>query len=400
MTRRRLLTDKMIAALPRKAARYNVADPQLSGLVVRVPTEGPSAFYAIARTPGGRAGKKIWHKLGTTDALTIAEAREQAREAIKRIRSGQSPVAEIPAKPDSFQSVADNWIARAVIKKKLRTRPEIERILKVYVYPQWASRDFVSLKRSDVAALLDFIEDKHGGTMADRTLEVIRSLANWFATRNDDYLPPFTKDMKRTNPDDRKRKRILSDDELRRVWKQADEAGSFGALVKMLLLCAQRRGAVLSMKWDDIDDDGTWTIPHNAREKINAGSLRLPQMALEVIRTQPRYASNPHVFAASRGKGPMNGFSRAKLKFDTRCNVHGWTLHDLRRQAKSLMSRAGVRPDISERTLGHVLPGIQAVYDQHTFDDEKADALKKLSTLVDMVVNDRQAKVVQIRGRT
>lgn len=396
-TRRRLLTDKMIAALPQKEARYNVADPQLSGLIVRVPTEGPCAFYAVARTPGGRAGKKIWHKLGTTDVLSIADARDEAREVIKRIRSGQSPVAEVPAKPDSFQSVAENWIARQV--KKLRTRAEIERILKVYVYPQWASRAFISIKRSDVAALLDHVETKHGATMADRTLEVVRSVSNWHATRADDYQPPFVRGMRRTNPDDRKRKRVLSDAELRRVWKQADEAGNFGALIKTLLLCAQRRGAVLSMKWDDIEDDGVWTIPRNAREKINAGSLKLPQMALEIIRAQPRYASNPYVFAASRGNGPMNGFSRAKLRFDTRCNVHGWTLHDLRRQAKSLMSRAGVRPDISERTLGHVLPGIQAVYDQHTFDDEKADALKRLATLVDMIVNDRQAKVVQMRGR-
>jgi integrase len=115
---------------------------------------------------------------------------------------------------------------------------------------------------------------------------------------------------------------------------------------------------------------------------------------LAIIRAQPRYASNPYVFAASRGNGPMNGFSRAKQQFDKRCNVHGWTLHDLRRCARSLMSRAGVRPDIAERTLGHVLPGIQAVYDQHKFEAEKADALSRLSTLVDMIIEGRDAKVV------
>jgi integrase len=395
MTRRRILTDKMIAALPKKDKRYRVQDPQLSGLVVRVPITGPSAFYAVARTPGGRAGRQIWHKLGNADVLSIAEARDQAREAIKRIRSGQSPMAEIPVQPDSFRSVAETWIARHVIaKKKLRTRPEIERMLKVYVYPQWAAKDFISIKRSDVAALLDHVETKHGATMADRVLEVVRSIANWFATRSDDYVPPFTKDMRRTNPEDRKRKRTLSDDELRRVWSQAGQSNGFGALIKILLLTGQRRGAVLSMKWDDIEDDGTWSVPHNPREKVNAGSLKLPKMALAIIRAQPRYASNPYVFAASRGNGPMNGFSRAKQQFDKRCNVHGWTLHDLRRCARSLMSRAGVRPDIAERTLGHVLPGIQAVYDQHKFEAEKADALSRLSTLVDMIIEGRDAKVV------
>jgi len=61
------------------------------------------------------------------------------------------------------------------------------------------------------------------------------------------------------------------------------------------------------------------------------------------------------------------------------------------------MSRAGVRPDIAERTLGHVLPGVAGIYDQDKYADEKADALNRLATLVDMIVNDRQAKVVQMR---
>jgi integrase len=398
-TRRRVLTDKMVAALPKKDTRYAVPDPQLSGHVIRVMPEGPNVFFAVARTPGGRAGKQVWHKIGSADMTSITAARDEARNVIKRIRSGQSPVA---LKPDSFQSVAENWIARHVVaKKKLRTRPEIARMLRVYVYPQWASRDFVSLKRSDVAALLDHVESKHGATMADRVLEVVRSISNWFATRNDDYVPPFTRDMRRTNPEDRKRKRTLSDDELRRVWKQADENGSFGALIKTLLLSGQRRGAVLSMKWADIAEDGTWTIPHNPREKINAGSLKLPRMALDIVNAMPRYASNPFVFAASRGNGPMNGFSRAKLKFDKACGVRGWTLHDCRRCCRSLLSRCGVRPDIAERTLGHVVGGtIVQTYDRHGYDSEKADALKKLATLIDMIVNDRQAKVVQIRGRT
>lgn len=400
-TRRRVLTDKMIADLEKKGTRYAYPDPQLSGLVVRVMPEGPNVFFAVARTPGGRAGKQVWHKIGSADVTSIADARDEAREVIKRIRSGQSAVAAIPVKPDSFQHVAENWIARHVVaKKKLRTRPEIERILKVYVYPQWASRDFVSLKRSDVAALLDQVESKHGATMADRVLEVVRSIANWFATRNDDYQPPFTRDMRRTTPEDRKRKRTLSDNELRHVWKQADDSDNFGALIKILLLCGQRRGAVLSMKWADIADDGTWTIPHNPREKVNAGSLKLPKMALDIINGQPKYASNPFVFAASRGNGPMNGFSRAKLKFDKACGVHDWTLHDLRRCARSLMSRCGIRPDIAERTLGHVVGGtIGQVYDRHEYDSEKADALKRLATLIDMIVNDRQAKVVQYKGR-
>jgi integrase len=73
-----------------------------------------------------------------------------------------------------------------------------------------------------------------------------------------------------------------------------------------------------------------------------------------------------------------------------------WTLHDLRRTARSLMSRAGVRPDISERVLGHAITGVEGIYDRHRYDAEKADALHKLAALVDSIVRPRK-NVVAIR---
>jgi hypothetical protein len=54
------------------------------------------------------------------------------------------------------------------------------------------------------------------------------------------------------------------------------------------------------------------------------------------------------------------------------------------------MSRAGVRPDIAERVLGHVIGGVEGVYDRHSYLDEKADALRKLAALIQNVVNPQQ----------
>ena len=74
-----------------------------------------------------------------------------------------------------------------------------------------------------------------------------------------------------------------------------------------------------------------------------------------------------------------------------------WTIHDLRRTAKTLMARAGVRPDISERVLGHAIPGVEGVYDQHSYDEEKAHALKELASQVERIINPPpKAKVVRM----
>ena len=74
----------------------------------------------------------------------------------------------------------------------------------------------------------------------------------------------------------------------------------------------------------------------------------------------------------------------------------GWTLHDLRRTARSLMSRAGIPSDHAERCLGHVIGGVRGVYDRHEFHAEKKRAYEALAAQIDRIVNP-QDNVVPLR---
>jgi integrase len=214
---------------------------------------------------------------------------------------------------------------------------------------------------------------------------VLRSIMNWHATRTDDYVPPIIRGMGRDNPDARKRARILNDDEIRALWAAADTSGQFGAFVKLALLTAQRRGKIATMRWEDVAVDGTWDIPTEAREKGAGGTLVLPEVAIEVIRSQPRIVSNPYVFAG-RGDGHFNGYTTRKRSIDKKARIEPWVIHDLRRTSRSLMARAGVRSEIAERIMGHVLPGVEGVYDRHPYHDEKAAALAKLAGLIERIL--------------
>jgi integrase len=379
---RKTLTDKRVAALKPRANRYAFPDPEMRGHYVRVHPSGARSFVAVSRDA---FGKQVWANIGAADVLSIDEAREKARAAIKRIKAGLPAIEPPAAKPDSFKAVAENWLKRHVAAKQLRSEREIRRSLEMYVYPRWAERDFIGIKRSDVAALLDHIEDEHGSRMADLVLAFVRSIANWFASRDDDYVSPFVRGMRRHQ--NGARSRILNDDELRAIWRAAEANGDFGALIRLLLLTGQRREKVATMKWADVTD-GVWTIATAEREKGNAGSLALPAQALAIIEAQPRLGDNPYVFAG-RSLGCRN-FSQSKTPFDAKLpKMPRWTLHDLRRTARSLLSRAGVRPDISERVLGHAIQGVEGIYDRHRYDAEKAAALAKLAVLVDSIVNPR-----------
>lgn len=379
--RRKTLSDTMVEALLRRPGFH--PDPELPKHGIRVRQPGVGAYYIVTRDP---ARKQRWIKIGSTAEMKITEAREQARTVIKRIEAGLDAVEAPPVKPDSVADVIETFLKRHVEKKQLRTGGEVRRVLHTYILPRWANRPFAALKRSDIAKLLDDIEDKRGPWIADAVLAQLRSVASWFASRNDDYQLPFVRGMRRVVKHERKRSRILNDAELRAVWQAAEAAGVFGGLVRMLLLTAQRRDKVCGMKHSDISPDGVWTIRTEPGEKGNAGALTLPPLALATIKAMPRFLSNDHVFAGAGSRSRAN-FSKDKVKLDVASGVTGWTLHDLRRTAKTLMSRAGVRPDIGERVLGHSLKGVEGVYDQHTYDSEKADALLRLATLIERIVN-------------
>src|SRR5262245_4292662 len=380
---RKTLSDKGVVALKPRAQRYAFPDPELPGHYVRVQPSGAKAFVAVTRDP---SGKQVWVTIGATNVVSIADARAQARDVIKRVRVG---LPAIEPKGETFAQVAANWTKRHVEGNGLRSAAGIGRLLKLHVLPVWGDREFTRIRRSDVAALLDHVEDEHSPRQADLVLAVVRGIMNWSATRRDDYSPPVVRGMGRDKA--APRERIRTDDELRALWRLTEGAGAFNGIVRLCLLTGQRSRKISTMEWADISVDGEWSIPREPREKSTAGALVLPEAALAIIKAQPRIAENPYVFASPQGDGKsLTGFSKAKATLDAKLpEIPHWTLHDLRRTARSLMSRAGVPTEHCERVLGHAIPGIKGVYDRHSYRDEKADALRRLAALIDSIVHPR-----------
>ncbi|MCZ6863811.1 MAG: site-specific integrase [Alphaproteobacteria bacterium] len=382
----------MVSKLRPGPKRITTPDPEMRGHYVRITPRGAKSFVAVARDPGG---KQIWSTIGGTDVLTIGESREQARERIKRIKAGQPAVEPPPLEPDSFEVIAEIWVHRHVKAKRLRTEREILRLLNKHVYPAFGDREFETIKRSDVTKLLDLVEDGSGPRQADTVLTVLRSIMNWHATRTDDYVPPVIRGMARDDRHAKKRARILDDDEIRALWGAADTSGSFGAFVKLAILTGQRRQKIATMRWQDLTLDGTWNIPTEDREKGNGGALMLPEIAVDIIRSQKRISGNAYVFPA-RGGGHFNAYGPRKKSLDAKAQIAPWVIHDLRRTARSLMARAGVRSEIAERVMGHVLPGVEGIYDRHEYRKEKADALAKLAGLIALILDPPGENVVKL----
>jgi integrase len=317
--------------------------------------------------------------------MTIDKARDEARKRIKAISKQE-------ADPESFTAVAADWYQRHVIKNGLRSADELRRLMKRYINDAWPGRAFVSIRRKDINDLLDRIEDDHGLRQADYVFSTIRQICNWYAVRDDEYTSPIVPGMRRRKAKEHERKRILSDDEIRTLWDATKDGGSYSRCIRFLLLTGQRREKVATMRWDDVDGS-KWTIPTEKREKGNAGVLVLPELALDALGE----CGEGYIFTSRTGYH-LTDWTGSKRRLDEKSGITDWVLHDLRRTARSLMSRVQVQGEIAERVLGHAREGVESVYDRHEYRDEKADALKRLAGLVELILNPPKGNVVKLVG--
>ena len=269
----RRLTNERVATLKAKAGkRTTYPDPELRGHYVRVTPNGSKSFVVVVRDP---KGKQHWVTVGQFPAMSIDDARDEARKRIKAIGKQE-------ADPESFTAVAADWYQRHVIKNGLRSADELRRLMKRYLNDAWPGRSFVSIRRKDINHLLDGIEDHHGLRQADYVFSTVRQICNWYAVRDDNYVSPIVAGMRRRKSREHERRRILTDDEVRELWTATGDGSSYSRLVRFLLLTGQRREKVATMRWEDIDG-AKWTIPTERREKGNAGVLVLPELALDAL---------------------------------------------------------------------------------------------------------------------
>jgi integrase len=379
------LTDLAVRNLKPRAKRYERSEGGAFRVIVQ-----PSGYKSFA-TRTLFDGKQINVPHGDMTVLSLADARVMSADAIRQAKQGIDPrqakkdakAKRLAAEANTFAAAVMQYLDRPEVRK-LRTINSIRRRLLRRACPEIGSRPVVDIKRSDIAKLLDHIARSYGPIQANRTLSDIRCVLDFFADRDDDWKPPRLKNLER---EEVVRNRILDDDEIKAVWSTGN------AFCQFLLLTSARRDEAGAMRWDELNGSD-WTLPA-ARNKTKVDLVRpLSKRALDLLAALPR--NGDYVFG-NTGMKPLRTYGRLKDSVDAASGVKNWRFHDLRRSARTLLSRAGISPDHAERCLGHVIPGIRGVYDKHEFLDEKRHAFKALAHQIDLIVNPPKGNVRQMR---
>jgi integrase len=404
------LTQKKLEAIKPGKTREEYPDTLVVGLRFVIQPSGATSWIVRKRIRGEPKPFKMklgdWQS-GDQPIVSLVKARELAREAILLAKAGHDPrekreVARVQAEAataNTLRNVCETYLAREGKKpedKKLRTLDQVRRELERLVFPVIGDQQIGDIKRGGVIRLLDKIEDENGTRSSDLVLSYLRHIMNWHEIRDETFRSPIVRGMARGKPKETARTRILTDDELRAVWAATKSPGAFPALVRFLLLTACRRSEAADMVWSEIDG-ADWLLP-SARNKTKVELLRpLSKAAQDVLAALPRFADCPYVFT-SDGRRPLAGFSALKAAFDKRTGVTGATLHDLRRTARSLMSRAGVLGDHAEQCLGHVITGVRGTYDRFDYYKEKQQTYEALAGLIARIT-DPQSNVLPLWGK-
>ena len=390
------LTDRAIQHLKsaEPGRRRIVWDALVPGLGLRVTDRGVKTFVLVTRYPGSPNPSP--RSLGVYGAISLEAARAKAREWLALIGDGTDPAEHLIRKREqTFQAISEQYFLRKAAGH--RSRRLSEATLNRLVYPTLGARPIAAINRTDIVRLLDWIEDERGPVQANRTLSIISRVMDFHSSRSDDFRSPIVRGMARGS--EQARSRILDDDELRAIWKATADYPVFGPLLRFILLTATRRFEAGHMRWSEltpitdthaaasVNADGagrvTWTIPA-ARYKSNLDHvIPLSAMALSVL---PKRSGDGFVFS-NNGHQAIGGLSRLKSQIDEASGVRDWRIHDLRRTARSFLSRAGIAADHAERCLGHVIGGVRGVYDRHEFYEEKARAFEALAAQVQGIID-------------
>jgi integrase len=420
------LNDRTLKALKGapEGKTFDYWDKSFPGFAVRVSETGRKTFVLAARYPGSTAPAR--RKVGVYGPITLADARQKARDWLKLIEKGIDPqleedkqrLREQTRRKNTFAAVAEDFIAEKLPHE--RSGSDAERDLRNVFIPVWGNRPITEITDLDALGVIK-AKAKDAPVYARNLLALLKRFFVWAIDQRVYELQwsPCERIKPRSIFGERiPRQRKLSDAELFAFWRAVSRMPyPYGPLYRLLLLTGLRRNEVAWAKWSEFDpavvrelrkekdkrdwkaiskDKLRWTIPaERMKAKNNRArdhAVPLSAAAVAVLEELPK-TDGDYVFSTNGGKKPVWIGDKIKKDLDRemlltlqalakgegenprKVKLENWTNHDLRRNVRSGMSQLRIPDAVAEAVLAHTQGIIAKTYNVDDLFDQKADAL-------------------------
>jgi integrase len=370
------------------------------GLRLRRGADGIHRTFCVQYRQHGRTRRCT---IGSTERLTLAQARQHARKLLAKVSLGADPKAERDAGRVAAGRTFGTAVELYLAAKAAHARPATLRASRLYLTGRYFKplhgAALAQISRADVAARLSAISRDHSPNTAAVARRHVSALFSWLMQEG--WLEANPAIGTRRPIAAPSRDRVLADRELGAIWRAAGD-DDYGRIVRLLILTGCRRQEIGGMQWSELDlSAGTWTLPPSRSKNRRAHTVPLPPAAIEIINAVSQNG-RAYLFG-ERGAQGYSTWSRGKAELDRRLGdkVQPWTVHDLRRSVATRLADIGIPPHIVETILGHHSghkAGTAGTYNRSIYGAAVKAALARWAEYVMALAEGRQSNIVTLHA--
>jgi integrase len=402
-----VLTDTKLKNLKPQDKLYKVSDRD--GLYVAVLTSGTVSFRYDYRI-NGRRETLVIGQYGR-DGISLAEAREELIAAKKLLKAGQSPAA---AKRDGIKKIrgaetfavhTDSYMKHVILAES--TRAMKQAVIDRDILPVLGNKMMAEITTSMVRDLCDRIVERGGRATAVQAREIISSVYRHANDRGHGLFNPAADIKPSSIAIFKPRERTLTPEEIGLFFRTLDAIGAMGTMkmaLKLVLITMVRKGEFTNATWDEIDfKKWTWTIPSDRMKGSRAHVIYLPKQAQDILVGLQMCAGGSEYLVPGRynfrkplSNAALNSLIDRTVKIINEDGEHiqGFTVHDMRRTASTLLHEAGYPSDWIEKALAHEQKGVRAVYNKAEYARQRAYMLQQWADMIDSWIDGEHTDLI------
>ncbi|ENW9128699.1 tyrosine-type recombinase/integrase [Escherichia coli] len=402
-----MLTDTKLKNLKPQDKLYKVSDRD--GLYVAVLTSGTVSFRYDYRI-NGRRETLVIGQYGR-DGISLAEAREELIAAKKLLKAGQSPAA---AKRDGIKKIrgaetfavhTDSYMKHVILADS--TRAMKQAVIDRDILPVLGNKMMAEITTSMVRDLCDRIVERGGRATAVQAREIISSVYRHANDRGHGLFNPAADIKPSSIAIFKPRERTLTPEEIGLFFRTLDAIGAMGTMkmaLKLVLITMVRKGEFTNATWDEIDfKKWTWTIPSDRMKGSRAHVIYLPKQAQDILVGLQMCAGGSEYLVPGRynfrkplSNAALNSLIDRTVKIINEDGEHiqGFTVHDMRRTASTLLHEAGYPSDWIEKALAHEQKGVRAVYNKAEYARQRAYMLQQWADMIDSWIDGEHTDLI------